>query len=95
MGYIFFLYADILRLENEKVASARVPGAAQATRDALGLRFDRADQREADTITAAIQKLLPSDEFTAATESGSRMSIAEPLDYFRQIFAFRQLPEQP
>ncbi len=94
MGYIFFLYADVLRLENEKYASARVLGAAKATSDALGLRFDRVDQREADTISTAIQKLLPSDEFTAATESGSRMSIAETLEYIRQIFALSKSPKQ-
>lgn len=85
MPYILLLFAETLCLENEKIASARMIGAAIAARDALGINFDLADQREADRVTDAIRQSLPADEYDAAVETGAKLTVAEALEYARSL----------
>jgi len=81
MPYILFLFAETLRLENEKHAAARVIGAANAAREALGITFDIADQREADAVTSTVRGSLSPVDFDAAVEAGTKLSIVEALEY--------------
>jgi len=81
MPYILLLYAETLRLENETYASAKLVGASNAAREALGINFDVADQREADTVVGAVRASLSAEEYDAAFEAGAKLSIVDALSY--------------
>jgi hypothetical protein len=85
MAYILFLYAETLRLENEKHASARILGAAMTAREALGLNFDLVDQRESEIIATAIRDAMLPEEFDAAIATGRNLAISDALNYARGL----------
>lgn len=87
MPYVLLQYADVLRMEDEYLAGARLLGAAEAARDALGMVFDMIDQRECDAVIKALRDVLMPEEFETAVGSGRKWSISEALDYARNFHA--------
>ncbi len=81
LPYVMKILGDILLLEGEPVAAARIFGAAESAREALGISLDHADQTDLDQSIASLHAATDAETIKREWSLGCQTQVWQAIDF--------------